>query len=106
MAIEQQLQLAAVGGKNKGRVFDLGSEAHISNRTHISPSPPLQSNSAMEDRIDQLKDDSRHHDHDEGDAGQLLDCRIVTTNHPSTASDEPPKPNDDEMYEADKEGLD
>ncbi|KAL0448009.1 UNVERIFIED_CONTAM: hypothetical protein Slati_1928800 [Sesamum latifolium] len=37
--IEQQLWLAAVGGKNKGRVFSLGSKAHVSSRTYTSPSP-------------------------------------------------------------------
>ncbi|XP_020553004.1 uncharacterized protein LOC110012705 [Sesamum indicum] len=36
---EQQMWLAAVGSKNKGRV-GLGFEAHVSNRTFTSPSPP------------------------------------------------------------------
>ncbi|KAL0456499.1 UNVERIFIED_CONTAM: hypothetical protein Slati_0989100 [Sesamum latifolium] len=35
--MEQQMRLAAVGGKNKSRVFGLGSEAHFSSRTYTSP---------------------------------------------------------------------
>ncbi|KAL0434357.1 UNVERIFIED_CONTAM: hypothetical protein Slati_2770000 [Sesamum latifolium] len=37
---EQQMWLAVVGDKNKGRVFGLGSETHFSSRTYTSPSPP------------------------------------------------------------------
>ncbi|XP_020548499.1 uncharacterized protein LOC105157998 isoform X2 [Sesamum indicum] len=36
---EQQMWLATIEGKNKGRVFGLGSEAHVSSRTFTSPSP-------------------------------------------------------------------
>ncbi|KAL0361199.1 UNVERIFIED_CONTAM: hypothetical protein Sradi_3804400 [Sesamum radiatum] len=35
--IEQQMWLAAVGGKNKGHVFGLGSEANFSSWTYTSP---------------------------------------------------------------------
>ncbi|KAL2247159.1 UNVERIFIED_CONTAM: hypothetical protein Sindi_2568200 [Sesamum indicum] len=50
---EQQMWLAAVGGKNKGRVFGLGFEAHISSRTFTSSQPP--SNPVMEDRTGRLE---------------------------------------------------
>ncbi|KAL2251694.1 UNVERIFIED_CONTAM: hypothetical protein Sindi_2291700, partial [Sesamum indicum] len=48
---EQQLWLAAIRGKNKARVFGLGFEAHVFNRTCTSPSPSPPSNSHMENRI-------------------------------------------------------
>ncbi|KAL0440190.1 UNVERIFIED_CONTAM: hypothetical protein Slati_2502000 [Sesamum latifolium] len=56
--IEQQMWQAAVGGKNKGRVFDLGSEAHFSSRTYTSlpPPPPPPQNPAQEDRIGRLEE--------------------------------------------------
>ncbi|KAL0294950.1 UNVERIFIED_CONTAM: hypothetical protein Sradi_6859200 [Sesamum radiatum] len=38
--IEKLMWPAVVGGKNKGRVFSLGSEAHFSDRIYRSPSPP------------------------------------------------------------------
>ncbi|KAL0307488.1 UNVERIFIED_CONTAM: hypothetical protein Sangu_3026800 [Sesamum angustifolium] len=47
--------LAAIEGKNKGRVFCLGSEVHFSCRTYTSaPQPP--SNLAMEDCIGRLEE--------------------------------------------------
>ncbi|KAL0401889.1 UNVERIFIED_CONTAM: hypothetical protein Slati_4218800 [Sesamum latifolium] len=55
--------VAVVGcseGKNKARVFSLGSEAHVSSRTYTSPLPPPpippwpQPNPTMEDRIGRL----------------------------------------------------
>ncbi|KAL2247137.1 UNVERIFIED_CONTAM: hypothetical protein Sindi_2566000 [Sesamum indicum] len=36
---EQQIWLAAIGGKKKDRVFGLGSEAHVTSHTFTSLSP-------------------------------------------------------------------
>ncbi|KAL0434255.1 UNVERIFIED_CONTAM: hypothetical protein Slati_2759800 [Sesamum latifolium] len=52
---EQQMWLDAVGGKNKGCVFDLSSVAHFSSRTYTSPPPPPPPNPAQEDRIGNLE---------------------------------------------------
>ncbi|KAL2237461.1 uncharacterized protein LOC110012124 [Sesamum indicum] len=53
--MEQQMWLAAVRGKNKGRVFVFGSEAHVSSRTFTSPSPSLPPDPVMEDCIGHLE---------------------------------------------------
>ncbi|KAL2225838.1 UNVERIFIED_CONTAM: hypothetical protein Sindi_1942500 [Sesamum indicum] len=45
--------LAAVRDKNKGRLFSLGSEHHVSSRIFTPPSPPP--NLVMEDRIGHLE---------------------------------------------------
>ncbi|KAL2242539.1 UNVERIFIED_CONTAM: hypothetical protein Sindi_0371900 [Sesamum indicum] len=55
---EQQMRLATVSAKNKYRVFNLGFETHVSNRTFTSspltPTPPSP-NPAMKERISCLE---------------------------------------------------
>ncbi|KAL0406278.1 UNVERIFIED_CONTAM: hypothetical protein Slati_3941700 [Sesamum latifolium] len=86
---EQQMWLAAVGGKNKGRVFGIGSEAHFSSWTYTSPSPLPPPNPAQEDRIGSL---------------EVMMASIGGQSQPtasSTAPAQPPidpkPPNDDEI---------
>ncbi|KAL2230792.1 UNVERIFIED_CONTAM: hypothetical protein Sindi_1673600 [Sesamum indicum] len=92
--------LAAVGGKNKDRVFGLGSKAHVSSHTFASPSPlpPPPPNPTVEDCIDRLKIMMANMIAMMRDAGLLLDR--------GTASDSPPASNQDDMDVAHKEELD
>ncbi|KAL0439577.1 UNVERIFIED_CONTAM: hypothetical protein Slati_2440700 [Sesamum latifolium] len=53
--IEQQMWVAAIGGKNKGRVFGLDFESHFSNRTYTPPPPPPPPNPAQEDLLGRLE---------------------------------------------------
>ncbi|KAL2236268.1 UNVERIFIED_CONTAM: hypothetical protein Sindi_0818500 [Sesamum indicum] len=84
--MKQQMWLATVEGKNKDRVFSLGSKAHISSRTFTSPLPhpttPLLPNSAM------MRD---------------MWASSSTTTSPSIDS---PASNQNDMNIADDEGLD
>ncbi|KAL0401883.1 UNVERIFIED_CONTAM: hypothetical protein Slati_4218200 [Sesamum latifolium] len=94
---EQQMWLAAMEGKNKGRVFGLGSEAHCTTRTYTyrspsppPPPPPPTSEPGHGGPHDPPRgDDGRHDGHDAGDASDLH-CRTVTAHclqcRPSTAS--------------------
>ncbi|KAL0386565.1 UNVERIFIED_CONTAM: hypothetical protein Slati_4594200 [Sesamum latifolium] len=95
---EQQIWLAAIGGKNKGHVFGLGSEAHFSSRDiHTATSEPGTGGPYRPPR----GDDGRHDGYDPGDADQLLHCWAVTADRlqyrPSTAYVDPQPSYDDEM---------
>ncbi|KAL0457794.1 UNVERIFIED_CONTAM: hypothetical protein Slati_0406600 [Sesamum latifolium] len=108
---EQQLWLATIEGKNKGRVFGIGCETHISSRNYTSPSPPPQPNPAMEDRMVRMetmmvdmKAMMREMQASSSTGG--LSQATTLTSGPAQPSTDPPASNEDDMNVVDEEDLD
>ncbi|KAL0379197.1 UNVERIFIED_CONTAM: hypothetical protein Sradi_3225200 [Sesamum radiatum] len=95
---EQQLWITAVGGPNKGRVFGLGSEVHMSRASQRAappppPPPPNLGTVGLKQRLERME-------------GMMMQMRHMMTQLNIPPMPEPPQPLSNDQATADEPGDD